>query len=43
MANIKAAFETIFAEQTWESLIALVNVFLKEIFGYVAKEEGWDA
>ena len=43
MKNIQAAFETMFAEQTWESLIALVNTFLKEIFGWVAKEEGWDA
>ena len=43
MDAIKAAAEAMFEAKTWESLIALVNVVLETIFGFVAKEEGWDA
>ena len=42
MENIKAAAEAMFEAKTWESLIALVNAVLKEIFGFVAKEQGWE-
>ena len=40
MDAIKAAAEAMFAEKTWESLIALVNAVVAAIFGYVAEEEG---
>ena len=43
MDAIKAAAEKMFAEQTWESFIALINEVLNAVFGFVAKEEGWDA
>ena len=45
MDAIKAACELFFSEgnHTWANFVAIINAFLTEIFGYVAKEEGWDA
>jgi hypothetical protein len=42
MKDIQAAAEKMFAEQTWESFIAVINEILKAIFGFVVKEEGWN-
>ena len=44
MDKIKAACEAFFTEEghNWAGFIAIVNAFLTEIFGYVAKEEGWE-
>ena len=39
LSAIKGAAETMFAEQTWESFIALIQAVLGVIFGFVAKEE----
>lgn len=39
MDAIKAAAEKMFADQTWESLIALITEVVKVIFGFVADEE----
>ena len=30
-------------EFTWEWFIALIERVLKEVFGFIAKEEGYDA
>ena len=42
MDAIKAAAEKMFAEQTWESFIAVITEILKAVFGFVVKEEGWN-
>ena len=41
MENIKAAAEAMFEAKTWESLIALINAILAEIFGFIANDQGW--
>ena len=40
MVAIKEALETMFADQTWESLIAVIEAIMTTIFGVVAKDEG---
>lgn len=42
MEAIKAALETMFADQTWESLIAVIKAIMTTIFGVVAKDEDLD-
>ena len=39
MDAIKAAAEKMFADQTWESFIALITEIVKAVFGFVATEE----
>lgn len=39
MDAIKAALETMFAEKTWESLIAVIEAIMKTVFGIVAKDQ----
>ena len=29
-------------EFTWDWFIALIERILKDVFGFIAKEEGWD-
>ena len=43
MDAIKTAAADMFELKTWESFIALITAVLNEIFGFVAKEEGWNA
>ena len=39
LSAIKDAAEAMFAEQTWQSLVNLLQAVLGVIFGFVAKEE----
>ena len=38
MDALKAAIETMIAEQTWESFLAAIKAALAVVFGFIAEE-----